>query len=57
MDYATSLVFAIFRTLLNSALLGLMHSALPPAMQASAASWRIGSLLVAAGLVLWCVAN
>jgi len=44
-------------TLLNGALLGLMHSALPPAMQPSAESWRIGSLLAAAGLVLIAVQN
>jgi diguanylate cyclase (GGDEF)-like protein len=52
LDPATAFVFAVLMMLLNGGVLGLMHKALPPALQPSARSWRIATLLMAAGSVL-----
>lgn len=52
LDPATAFVFAVLMMLLNGGVLGLMHKALPPALQPSARSWRIATLLMAGGSVL-----
>lgn len=52
LDPATAFVFAVLMMLLNGGVLGLMHKALPTALQPSARSWRIATLLMAAGSVL-----
>jgi diguanylate cyclase (GGDEF)-like protein len=55
MDPATTIILVTFMMLLNGGLLGLMHSDLPESLRPSAASWRIGTLLVAAGSILLAV--
>jgi diguanylate cyclase (GGDEF)-like protein len=47
LDPATTFILATLFMLLNGAVIGFIHRALPKAMQASAADWRIGTLLLA----------
>ena len=55
MDVLTVMVIVTLMMLLNGAFLGFMGSDLPETMRPAAASWRIGTLLVAAGIVLLAV--
>jgi diguanylate cyclase (GGDEF)-like protein len=55
MDTRTTLIVAMFMTLLNSGLLGFMHRGFSPDVRPSAYDWRIGSLLAACGCVLLAV--
>ncbi len=52
MDATTIFVFAALLMLLNGGVLGLIHTTLSPAVQPSAADWRIGTLLAAGGSLL-----
>ena len=54
-DPRTVFVIAALMIVLNGAVLGLMHSSLAPDAQPSAFSWRVGTLLQAAGCVLLAV--
>ncbi len=53
LDPATTFIFATVFMLLNGAVLGFIHRALPKTMQASAADWRIGTLLLAGASLLF----
>jgi diguanylate cyclase (GGDEF)-like protein len=53
LDPTTAFVVATAFTLLNGAVLGFIHSALSDDLKPSSADWRIGTLLVAAGGVLF----
>lgn len=55
MDVLTIIVIVTLMMLLNGALLGVMNSDLPERMQPAASSWRIGTLLISAGIVLLAV--
>lgn len=55
MDPRTAFVIAVVMTLLNGGVLGLVHRDLPKDLRPAAMSWRIGTLLVAAGSVLLAV--
>lgn len=55
MDPKTALLIATLMMLLNGGVLGLMHRDFPEALRPSAVSWRIGTLLQAAGCVLLAV--
>lgn len=57
MDAFTALLVAVLMMLLNGGVLGLMHRDLPAALQPSAVSWRIGTLLQAMGCVLLALQN
>lgn len=52
MDTFTSFVVITFLSLLNGGVLGLVHRGLPSDVRPSAADWRIGTLLFAAGMTL-----
>ncbi len=52
MDALTALLTVTLMILLNGGVLGLMHRDLPLAVQPSARSWRVGTLLNAGGFVL-----
>lgn len=52
MDPRTALITATILMLLNGGVLGLLHRTLSRETQASAADWRIGTLLVAGGTIL-----
>jgi diguanylate cyclase (GGDEF)-like protein len=52
MDPLTAILIATFMMLLNGGVLGLIHHDLPPSLQPSAVSWRIGTLLMAGGGIL-----
>jgi diguanylate cyclase (GGDEF)-like protein len=53
LDPATTFVLVTLFMLLNGAVIGFIHRALPKAMQASAADWRIGTLLLAGSSLLF----
>ncbi len=53
LDPLTTFIVAIIYVLLSGAVLGFMHSALPPDLQPSAADWRTGTLLIAGGGALF----
>lgn len=53
LDPLSAFVFAALFSLFNGAVLGFMHRALAPELQPSAADWRIGTLLMAAGSMLF----
>lgn len=53
LDPLSAFTFATLFSLLNGGVLGFMHRALTPDVQPSAADWRIGTLLVAGGAVLF----
>jgi diguanylate cyclase (GGDEF)-like protein len=53
LDPTTAFIVATTFTLLNGAVLGFIHSALSDDLKPSSADWRIGTLLVAAGGVLF----
>jgi diguanylate cyclase (GGDEF)-like protein len=53
LDPRTALIIATLMMLLNGGVLGLMHRGLAPDVQPSADDWRIGTLLAAAGSVLF----
>ncbi len=53
LDPLTTSVVATIYSLLSGAVLGFMHGALPHDLQPSAADWRIGTLLIAGGGVLF----
>lgn len=55
MDPKTALLIAAVMMLLNGGVLGLMHRDLPESLRPSAVSWRIATLLQAAGVVLLAV--
>ena len=55
MDPLTAFAIATLMMLLNGGVLGLIHRDLPDALRPSAKSWRIGTLLMAAGCVLLAV--
>ncbi len=55
MDPRTVLVVDTIMVLLNGGMLGVLHRGLSPEMQPAAKDWRIGTLLVAAGIVLLAV--
>ncbi len=52
MDPLTAFLIATLLMLLNGGVLGLVHSGLPSALQPSAVSWRVGTLLLAVGCIL-----
>jgi diguanylate cyclase (GGDEF)-like protein len=52
MDPLTVIIIATILSLLNGGVLGLMHRGLLPDVRPSAADWRIGTLLIAGGLIL-----
>jgi diguanylate cyclase (GGDEF)-like protein len=52
LDPITVLLVATAFMLLNGAVLGFIHRALPHELRAAAADWRIGTLLIAAGALL-----
>ncbi|MGQ0799410.1 MAG: diguanylate cyclase [Pseudomarimonas sp.] len=52
MDPLTAFLIATMMMLLNGGVLGLVHSGLPADLRPSAFSWRVGTLLMAAGCVL-----
>src|SRR4249919_516342 len=54
-DPRTVFLVAMLMMLLNGGVLGLMHGSLAPDVQPSAFSWRVGTLLQAAGCVLQAV--
>lgn len=56
-DTQTFVIVAVFLMLANGAVLGFMHGELPPDIQASAADWRIGTLLMAGGSLLIAAQN
>ena len=51
MDPLTAFVIAILMMLLNGAVLGMIHRDLPEVLRPAAFSWRVGTLLIAAGCV------
>ena len=53
LDPLTAFIFATIYSVLSGAVLGFMHGALPHDLQPSAADWRIGTLLIAAGAALF----
>lgn len=53
LDPLSAFTFATLFSLLNGGVLGFMHRALTPDVKPSAADWRIGTLLVAGGAVLF----
>jgi diguanylate cyclase (GGDEF)-like protein len=55
MDPITIFVVATAMMLLNGGVLGLVHGGLPAYLQPSAKSWRIGTLLMAGGSILFAV--
>lgn len=55
MDPLTVFVIATLMMLLNGGVLGLIHRDLPTELQASAISWRVGTLLQAGGCILLAV--
>ncbi|MDP2228823.1 MAG: GGDEF domain-containing protein [Moraxellaceae bacterium] len=55
MDTMSVFVIATLMMLANGGVLGLMHSDLPQALRPAAVSWRIGTLLVAGGCMLFAV--
>ncbi len=55
MDALTAFFISAVLILLNGAVLGLMHQDLPKALQPSAFSWRVGTLLQAGGCILLAV--
>ncbi len=55
MDPITIFAVGTLMMLANGGVLGLMHRDIPPTMQAAAASWRIATLLIAGGCVLFMV--
>ena len=52
MELKAPFILVVFMTLLNGGVLGLVHRGLLPSMRPSAKDWRMGSLLMAAGIVL-----
>lgn len=52
-DPLTTFVFAILMMLLNGGVLGLVRRELPQALQSAADDWRIATLMVACGMVLF----
>ncbi len=57
MDPQTAYLIATLMMLANGGVLGLMRRDLPKAMRPAAASWRIGTLLIAGAAVLFTVQN
>ncbi len=55
MDPVTVFIIATLMMLANGGVLGLMHRDLPQALQPAAVSWRIATLLIAGGCVLFTV--
>ncbi|MBL8298997.1 MAG: GGDEF domain-containing protein [Rhodanobacteraceae bacterium] len=55
MDPVTAFAIVALMMLLNGGVLGLMHSDLPPALRPSAVTWRISTLLLACGCILFAV--
>ncbi|MDQ8038199.1 MAG: GGDEF domain-containing protein [Pedobacter sp.] len=55
MDPVTVFLIATLMMLANGGVLGLMHKDLPQALQPAAVSWRIATLLIAGGCVLFTV--
>lgn len=55
MDPLTVFSIATLMMLANGAVLGLLHRDLPSALQPAAASWRIGTLLIAGSCVLFAI--
>lgn len=55
MEPSTAFIIATLMMLANGGVLGLVHRDLPAALQPSAVSWRIATLLIAGGCVLLAV--
>lgn len=53
MDPLTGFVFAILMMLLNGVVLGVLRREFPPALQAAGDQWRIGTLLIAGGMIVF----
>lgn len=57
MDPQGAFAIAILLTLLNGAVLGMMHRDLPPDLRPSALSWLSGTLLISLGCILLALQN